>query len=372
MRLQSIPLSPFPDKEGGKTGSRGERLGRVLVALSGGVDSAVAALLLKQQGYEIVGAFMKLGSAEGENKCCSMESLCAARDVAAKLKFKLYVLNFADYFAEQIIGPFARAYARGLTPNPCVRCNRLIKFSLLFKKAEELNCDFLATGHYAQITRDEAGYHLRCSADKQKDQTYFLYNLKQSQLAKIKFPVGGMVKAEVYKMARAAGLSSAERPESQEICFVPGKTASGYLKKALAGKIRPGPIMFHGKKIGEHEGLPLYTIGQRKGIKIGGVGPFYVLSRDFARNVLQVTNRFDDPELFAREMRVRDPHWSSGTAPQFPAKLSVKIRYGHAAAGGTLEAGSRIVFDEPQRAVTPGQAAVFYNGDEVVGGGEIC
>ncbi len=360
---------------------------KVLLAISGGVDSSVSAFILKKQGYEVVGAFMKFWKESSkdteDNKCCSMESLRDAREVMNKIGGKLYVINFKELFKKQVVDYFIESYAMGETPNPCVRCNKFVKLGALYKKAEELGCDFVATGHYARIkrTRNEAKnskkyiYKLFAGIDKTKDQTYFLYNLNQEKLSKTLFPVGDMKKTKVSKMANKLGINAAKKKESQEICFVPDKTHYEFLRNKIQKSLTPGPILFNNEKIGEHKGLPLYTIGQRKGIEIGGVGPFYVLKCDYKTNTLFVTDKFDDDRLFSKSMRVKNISWISGVASEIPFDCKIKIRYGHEAVDGKIISAQKDIveleFEKPERAITIGQSAVFYLKNEVIGGGEI-
>lgn len=371
---------------------------RVLLAISGGVDSSVAAFLLKERGYEVVGTFMKFWNVSGsriksgmtnENKCCSMESMRDAREVMRRVGGRLYTIDYRDLFKGKVVDPFLLCYSKGLTPNPCINCNKFVKLGAFYKKAEELGCDYVATGHYARVEKDASGFKLLESVDKTKDQSYFLYTLDQAKLSKTLFPIGNLKKAEVFKLAKKFELPVAERKESQEICFVPGKTHYDFLKHFLRGKFRPGPIIFKGREIGEHAGLPLYTIGQRKGIKIGGIGPFYVLRADYKTNKLFVTDRANDPELYSDSMSIRNVHWISGKQSKFPLNCKARIRYGHkkepvvincANSKSCTDAKSyrdakscvcTVKFKKSQRAVTPGQTAVFYRGEEVIGGGEI-
>lgn len=354
---------------------------RVIVAMSGGVDSAVAAALLEKQGYDVIGVFMKFWADQNNedgkkviNKCCSLEAAEDARKVAEKLGFPFYVLNFKTTFKEVVVDDFLKQFEKGYTPNPCIRCNKFVKFGALLTKAKEFGAQFLATGHYAQITEEKGQFKLLRGKDKLKDQSYFLYNLGQKQLKHLLFPVGGYTKEEVRKLAKKFGLHVYKKLESQEICFVPFKKHNLFLKKYL--KLKKGLIKtVDGKIVGEHEGLPLYTLGQRKGIRIGGIGPFYVVAMDHKNNTLIVSNKKDDPCLFSNQLIVQKVNWLAGTAPELPFKCDCSIRYHHSAEAIILKKVKKdnylIKFSQPQRAITPGQSAVFYKGNELIGGGVI-
>lgn len=342
---------------------------KVICAMSGGVDSSVATALLKKNGYDVVGVFMKFWREVGkgrENRCCSAEAEAGARRVAAKLKIPFYSINVAKEFKKRVVDYFIEEYKRGNTPNPCVMCNKHIKFRFLFKKMLELDADFVATGHYSKTKKGK----LFKGKDNKKDQSYFLWTLKQKQLSKILFPIGDYTKKEVRQMAKKWNLPSSERPESQEICFISG-TLQDFLKKALPRRsvAKGGPIITtDGKKIGEHEGLIFYTIGQRKGIKIGGIGPFYVVKKDFKNNALIVAQSEQASELFKKEMRVEKINWVSGKS--YYGRCKIKIRYMAPAVPAIIK-GNKIIFTKKQRAITPGQSAVFYKNNEVLGGGII-
>jgi len=334
--------------------------------MSGGVDSSVAAAILKKQGYDCVGIFMKLWSdsktAEtAANKCCSIESFEAARKVARKLDFPIHILNFQQSFKKQVVDDFLIQFKKGFTPNPCINCNKFIKFDLLWRKAKILGCDYLATGHYIKIKN---GKLLRAK-DQCKDQTYFLYNLKKSQLEHLLFPLGDYSKPEVKKIAEKLKLPSANRPESQEICFVPGKNHNEFLRRYL--KLKPGEIVTtEGEVVGQHDGLPLYTLGQRKGIKVGGIGPFYVVRLDYKTNDLIVSKDKDDPLLYTKKFRIKNVNWVN--EPEL--NCQVKIRY-QAKSVDCKIIKDVVILSKPQRAITPGQSAVFYKGEQLLGGGTI-
>lgn len=359
--------------------SKNKRKTKVLVAMSGGVDSSVAALLLQKAGYQVIGVFMhfwadaSIDKSEQANKCCSLASFNDARRVAQKLHIPLYTVNFDLPFKKLVVDPFLASYAMGETPNPCVNCNKFIKFDLLLKKADALGADFIATGHYAKIKLKDGKYGLLRPKDAEKDQTYFLYNLKQKQLKRLLFPLADLTKREVRAMAKEAGLKTAAKPESQEICFIPGRNHNEFLKKYL--KLKPGPIKTAaGKTVGQHQGLPLYTIGQRKGVEIGGIGPFYVAARDYKTDTLYVVADGEDRRLFRDGLEAREVNWIAGV-PKFPTRARAVIRYRHKPVAATIDKGVGndilVRFANRQRAVTAGQSVVFYKGDEVLGGGVI-
>lgn len=353
--------------------------------MSGGVDSSVAAKLIKNQGYEAMGIFLHFwkepGAEMAENKCCSTMAYMDARRVCLKVGIKLYTMNFSQEFKKDIVDDFLSEYSIGNTPNPCVRCNKLVKLGLLIKRAKKLGFDYVATGHYARnverVTRNgDRIYKLYRARDKQKDQSYFLWTLTQAQLKHLLFPLGGYKKPEVRVMAEKFNLPVAEKSESQEVCFIPEKSHNDFLKRHL--KLKSGPIMtLDGKKIGEHQGLPLYTIGQRRGVEIGGTGPYYVAKIDMKNNILYVVNDANDPVLFKDELTAKNINWIAGTEPKFPLKCEAVIRYRHEPVKCKItplikgEKGILVKFSEPQRAITSGQSVVFYKGEELLGGGII-
>ncbi|MDI6603119.1 MAG: tRNA 2-thiouridine(34) synthase MnmA [Patescibacteria group bacterium] len=367
---------------------------KVVVAMSGGLDSSVAAALLKRAGFNVVGVFMKLwtlptqhppaydGSLVSEknsligtgNRCCFAEAEARARKVAKILKIPFYVFNFEKEFKKRIVDYFLQGYKKGITPNPCVVCNKEIKFGLLLEKTLKLDADFVATGHYARLKEDKKGIHLFRGRDKKKDQSYFLWQLNQKQLRYILFPLGNYTKDKVRALAKKFNLPVFGIPESMEICFI-RTTLNDFLARHL--KSRPGPILtIEGKKIGQHRGLPFYTIGQRKGIELPG-GPFYVVAKDLKKNTLIVTPFFRDKKLYSKSLIAKNVNWLSGKEPKLPLKIKAQIRYGHeavtAAITKKLKNGKiELVFASPQRAVTPGQSVVFFKGKEVLGGGIIC
>lgn len=362
-------------------GPRGRvRRPRVVVAMSGGVDSAVTAALLAEQGYECIGITMKvwpslLPGGAPEGGCCGLGAVEDARATAFKLGIRWYVLNFSEVFTHTVIEPFCQAYLAGQTPNPCILCNRDVKWRALLQKARELDADFLATGHYARRgAAPETGRHtLSKAVDPGKDQSYVLYNLTQEQLGVTLFPLGGLTKSEVRRLAAERGLTVAAKPDSQEICFVTDGDYRLFLKEHGGQPIEPGPFLDQeGREVGRHKGLPFYTIGQRKGLGLPG-GPHFVVALEPRRNAVIVGPA---EALYRRELRATQVNWVSVPPPQAPLSVEAKIRYRVPPAPATLqplgEDEVRLSFTEPQRAITPGQAVVFYQGDLVLGGGTIA
>lgn len=360
---------------------------RVLVAMSGGVDSSVAALLLKKQGYEVAGVFLHFWKDEtagpkAENRCCSLESLQDARAVAARIGIPLFTFDFSLPFKQAVVDYFLEDYAAGRTPNPCVRCNREIKIGRLLTQARALGYDYVATGHYLKIKKQAGEYRLYRACDRSKDQTYFLYTFKQEQLAHLLFPLGGYRKSKVRQLAAAAGLIVAAKAESQDICFLSGDH-NNFLKRHL--NLQGGDIILleeegndkekRGKKIGEHQGLPLYTIGQRRGL-VGGTGPYYVSGFDYQKNILYVVKQWNEKSLYQQALLATDVNWLSGRELRRVFVCQAVIRYGHAPVACRVfpqtELGNcRVEFAAPQRAITPGQSIVFYQGERLLGGGTI-
>jgi len=388
-------------------------MAKVVVAMSGGVDSSVAAALLKRAGFDVIGVFMKFwheslrdsprinadsnaDSRRYENRCCSSEAEARARKVAKISKIPFYVFNFEKEFKKRIVDYFLNGYKKGITPNPCVVCNKEIKFGLLLEKALALDADFIATGHYAlkrEIKNQKSkikNYKLLKAKDKNKDQSYFLWMLNQKQLKRILFPIGDYTREEVENLARKFKLPVLKAKKSVEICFIkttihPVKSrragissktklfngVNDFLKKYL--KEKPGKIVdTKGNVLGKHNGLWFYTIGQRKGILLPG-GPYFVLDKDPKRNLLIVAK--NEKDLLKKELICKNVNWISGKEPKLPLKIKAKIRYRHLASPATIyHLKSNIYhlsFEKPQRAIAPGQSVVFYKGEELLGGGII-
>jgi tRNA-uridine 2-sulfurtransferase len=340
---------------------------KIAIAMSGGVDSSTAAKILKDKDFDCLGIFMRLGVERG---CCDE---AAARQVCQKLGIRFYPVDLKSAFDKDVKEYFLKAYQSGVTPNPCVKCNQFIKFGELFKKAKALGCDYLATGHYVKLKKIGKAYKIFRAKDSTKDQTYFLYNLTQEQLKHILFPLGYLTKKDVKADAKKAKLPNL-KTESQDVCFLHGEH-NEYLKKNL--RLKKGEIKkADGTIVGKHQGLPLYTIGQRKGVEIGGAGPYYVISKDYEANILYVTNKADDPALSAKYLLAENVSWISGQAPKLPFKCSATIRYRHPEVPCIItkreDSGEYVIeFSEPQRAITAGQSVVFYKKDELLGGGII-
>jgi len=358
--------------------------------MSGGVDSSVAAQLLKNQGYDVAGVFLHFWKDESagdkaENRCCSLESLLDARAVAAKIGIPFYTFDFSSPFKKVVVDNFLSEYAAGRTPNPCVVCNKQIKIGRLLKYARRLGFDYVATGHYLRLKRVGREERLYKAKDKNKDQSYFLYTFTPEELKHLLFPLGAYTKPQVRKLAEKLKLAVAAKPESQDICFLSGDH-NKFLKKYLP--LRPGEIrrLETGEKIGEHQGLPLYTIGQRRGL-IGGTGPYYAAKFDWRRNILYVVKNWNEAVLYRSGLIAKKVNWLSGRTPRRVFKCGAVIRYGHQAVpcvvtptvgkgkekGGAGKDGQnyQVKFLKPQRAVTPGQSVVFYEKEKVLGGGII-
>lgn len=352
---------------------------RVVVGMSGGVDSTVAAALLAEAGYEVVGVTMRLWTIprpeefRGRQQCCSVEDIDDARRAAGQLGIRHYVLNFEEEFRRFVVDPFVAEYAAGRTPNPCIRCNEHIKFRVLLERAEALGADYLATGHYARVVHGKEGepHRLLRGRDTAKDQSYVLYMLGQRELARLLLPIGEYTKAEVRAQARRLGLDVADKPDSVEICFVPGNDYRRFVAERV--ELRPGPIVEgDGRVVGRHEGVAGYTIGQRRGLGVVEGERRYVTAIDAVANVVVVG---PEEELYRDTVEIGEVRWTSGIAPEVGAALEGKARSKAVPAPAVLVSvegeRARVRFRERQRALTPGQALALYRGDEVVGGGVI-
>ncbi|MCL5998700.1 MAG: tRNA 2-thiouridine(34) synthase MnmA [Chloroflexi bacterium] len=372
--------------------------------MSGGVDSSVAAALLAQQGYDVVGIMLRLWAEEGSdshgaantNRCCAPEAVADARAIAQQLGIPFYDIHAESVFKQRVVDPWINAYADATTPNPCFNCNRSIRFGFLMQRALALGADYLATGHYARVKAEEVAdetaqvdggsaatcavrhrYRLLKGMDAKKDQSYVLHVLGQRDLARAMFPCGEYTKPEVREMARQFGLPTAERAESQDLCFLTQGDYRGFLVRQAPDVARPGPIVTpQGDQIGQHEGLPFYTVGQRKGLHIANhsttAEPLYVLKLDPEHNTLVVGTA---DQLGTCYVHVRAMHYVSGGPPDAPVRCSAKVRYKAREAACLLtplpDGSAHVAFDEPQRDATPGQGLVAYDGDEVIGGGVI-
>ena len=357
-------------------------MAKILVAMSGGVDSSVAAKILIDQGHEVAGVTLKLFSdedivlaEEATRTCCALSDVQDARNVAYRLGIEHFVFNFRQIFAESVIKRFVDSYLEGKTPNPCIDCNRFVKFDRLIERAKLLGYEYVATGHYATVSRDPASgrYLLGRGADRSKDQSYVLYSLTQDQLAHTLFPLGGMDKAEVRRIAETSGLVNARKPDSQDICFVPGGDYTAFIEKAAPGSTRPGKFVdVEGREIGEHRGVIRYTIGQRRGIAQAFGKPMYVVAKNARDNTVTLG---EDKDLFSASLVAHTVNLIPFERLEAPMRVTAKIRYNQTEQGATIRPqpnGTILVeFDERQRAIAEGQAVVFYDGALVVGGGTI-
>lgn len=349
---------------------------KVVIAMSGGVDSSVGAALLKEQGYDVIGMMLRLWSEPGKedsNRCCTPDSMAQARRVAAKLDIPFYVIDAKNVFHDTVVQYFLDGYTRGETPNPCLICNRQIRWTFLLDHALALGADFMATGHYVRKQTTDKGHQLLRAVDRSKDQSYVLHVLDQQKLGRALFPIGDYPKPEIRQIAEKYGLATASRKDSQDLCFLAGDDYRNFLQRNAAEMLKPGAIVTsEGHSIGEHNGLANYTIGQRKGLGIASRVPLYVLGKNAGSNTLVVGTQ---EELGSRELIARDVNWLSGEIPGEPFRAYVKIRYTakEAEALVTPINGNQVQvqFDTPQRDITAGQAAVFFHEDLMIGGGII-
>ncbi len=354
---------------------------RVVIGMSGGVDSSVAAYLLKQQGYDVIGVTMQIWqdkskeAFEREGGCCSLSAVEDARRVCAKIDIPFYVMNFKQIFEKMVIDYFVDEYLEGRTPNPCIACNKFIKFDALLERSKALEAEYVATGHYARILYDEEckRYIIKKSAAPLKDQTYVLYNLTQDQLSHILMPLGDYNKEQVREIARELDLRTANKPESQEICFVEDNDYGRFISERRGGDIKPGYFVdTHGRRLGTHKGIAHYTVGQRKGLGIALGKPMYVVEIIPDKNLVVLG---DESEVFSKELTASQMNYITFEKLEGPISVKAKIRYSAKEAEATVtpidDDRVKVVFEQPQRAITPGQAVVFYQDDILVGGGTI-
>ncbi|WP_019423636.1 tRNA 2-thiouridine(34) synthase MnmA [Paenibacillus sp. OSY-SE] len=352
---------------------------RVVVGMSGGVDSSVTALLLKQQGYDVIGIFMKNWDDTDEfGHCTAEEDAEDVRRVCEQIGIPYYTVNFEEQYFDKVFSYFLDEYRRGRTPNPDVMCNREIKFGEFLQKALDLGADYLATGHYARVVHEDSGHTLLRGIDSNKDQTYFLNALSQEQLAKAMFPIGHLPKPEVRRLAEAAGLATAKKKDSTGVCFIGERNFKQFLSQYLPAQ--PGEMVDirTNEVMGRHDGLMYYTLGQRQGLGIGGSGtgePWFVAEKDLQHNILYVVQGDHHPSLYSTGLLASQVNWISGDMPEGPIRCTAKFRYRQPDQGVTLMKNAdgtvEVTFDEHQRAVTPGQAVVFYDGEVCLGGGTI-
>lgn len=351
----------------------------VVVAMSGGVDSSVAAALLKEQGYNLIGITMKTWGFDDfptkDSGCCSLEAIYNARNVALNLDIPHYTFDFTERFNETVIDNFISEYMSGQTPNPCVLCNKTIKWGVLLDKAKELGADYIATGHYARLKSENGRYFVSNSNDLRKDQTYALWRVSQEALSKTLFPLGSFTKPEIRKIAESMGLKTANEPDSQEICFVPNNNYRELLEVRIPDikeRLNRGEIIYKDKKVGEHKGFPYYTIGQRKGLNLALGKPVYVSKIDAGENKVYID---DESGLYKKGFIAKEVNMMKYESLKNVIKANVKIRYKDGGSVATLEQKDentiKVIFDEPKKSITPGQSAVFYDNDDVIGGGII-
>lgn len=357
---------------------------RVIVAMSGGVDSSVAAAILYKQGYDVIGitmktwGFMEVGGApKHESGCCSLDAIYDAKNVASKIGFPHYTVDFTKAFEEEVINNFVDEYIHGRTPNPCVICNRKIKWEEMLKKADSLDAHYVATGHYAVVEEDKTTgrFLLKNSADNLKDQSYALWGLTQESLSRTLFPLGSLTKPEVRKIAEEEGLKTAGKPDSQEICFVADNNYERFIREKIPDafdKIGKGDLIYKGKKVGEHKGIPFYTIGQRKGLGGGFTTPVYVKKIDTENNIVEIGDKED---LFERKLIAKDVNYVSEPSLKPGQKVYGKIRYSDKMTAAEVissdEHSFEINFIDPKSAITPGQSVVIYNADGYILAGGI-
>jgi tRNA-specific 2-thiouridylase len=343
---------------------------KIVAAMSGGVDSSVAAAILKEEGHQVIGATMQVWPPDEPSSAVE-----DSRKAARQLGIPHHVIDLRDVFARKVITEFCREYSLGRTPNPCIVCNRDIKFGVLLDKARELGADYIATGHYARIemASDSGRYLLKKGADQHKEQSYWLYSLTQAQLSQIILPLGKLTKDEVRKIAGRLQLAVSARPESQDICFIPDNNYSRFLKERLPEAARPGPMLDReGNVVGEHRGILFYTIGQRRNLGIAAREPQYVVGIDPEKNAIVVGGR---QEIYRRELTASRLNWIAIEKPSQPIALSARVRHRHKEVAATVipvaDDSARVIFQQPQPAITPGQSVVFYQSDTVIGGGII-
>lgn len=351
---------------------------KIVVAMSGGVDSSVCAALMKERGHDVIGMMLRLWSVPGkeaENRCCTVDAMNQARRIAAQLEIPFYAIDAKEFFRETVVDYFTSGYAQGITPNPCLVCNRHVRWGLLLDRALAAGADLFATGHYARLRETPDGQiQLLRGVDEQKDQSYFLHLLDQAQLRHTLLPLGEHTKTQVREMAHRFNLPTADRPDSQDLCFLGDDSLEAFLVQQAPETANPGPILnTEGEKIGQHRGLAFYTIGQRRGLGIAAPRPLYVIEKEIENNALIVGHR---EELGRDHLTAHDVNWIAGQPPENPIRAEIKIRYkAHPVSGRVTPHGENeieIQFEESLRDITPGQAAVFYDGDICLGGGTIA